>query len=58
MSRGKRTNGQTMIYKTLNRKLMIEQHEKPGVNSCDPEGLAVPTPHEDTLVTNPMISYE
>jgi hypothetical protein len=39
-----------MIYKTLHRKLKIEQHkpqEKPGVISSDPEGLAVP----DTRVT-------
>ena len=30
-----------MNYKTLHRKLKIEQHE-PGVNSCASEGLAVP----------------
>ena len=33
-----------MIYKTLNRKLKIEEHEhhsKPGMNSCAPEGLAL-----------------
>jgi len=32
----KRKKGQTTIYQTLHRKLMIEQHEpdlKPGVNS-------------------------
>jgi hypothetical protein len=31
----------TMIYKTLHRKLMIEQHESylnPVVSSCAPEG--------------------
>ena len=36
--------GQTMIYKTLHRKLRIEQHEpqyKAGVNSGVPEGLAI-----------------
>ena len=26
-SKRKRTNGQTMIYKAIHRKLMIEQHE-------------------------------
>jgi len=39
---------QTTIYKTLHRKLKIEQHEphqKPGMNSGAPEGLQVPTPH-------------
>jgi len=33
--------GQTMIFKTLNGKLKIEQHEphyKPGMNTCAPEG--------------------
>jgi hypothetical protein len=36
----KRKKGRTMIYKTLHRKLKIEQHEpykKPGVNSGAPE---------------------
>ena len=40
--------GQTTIYKTLHRKLKIEKHEphqKSGVNSGAPEGLAVPAPH-------------
>jgi len=27
MTKRKRTKGQTMIYKTLHRKLKIEQHE-------------------------------
>jgi hypothetical protein len=33
--------GQTTIYKTLHKKLKIEQHKphlKPGVNSGPPEG--------------------
>ena len=30
--------GTTMIYKTLHRKLNIELHEKPGLNSGGPEG--------------------
>jgi hypothetical protein len=37
-----------MIYKTLHRKLKIEQHkpyQKPGVNSGVPDVLAVPAPH-------------
>jgi hypothetical protein len=33
-----------MVYKTLHRKLKIEQHEKPDVNADAPEGLAVPYP--------------
>jgi len=44
----------TMIYKTLHRKLKIEQHEshyKSGVNSGAPEGLAVPGPHVTPFVT-------
>jgi hypothetical protein len=38
---GKKTKGQTMIYKVAHRKLKIEQHElykEPGVNSGVPEG--------------------
>ena len=31
-----------MIYKTLHRKLKIEQHEEPGVNSGVLEETAVP----------------
>jgi len=41
MTKTKRTKGQTTIYKTLHRKLKIEQHEphkKPGVNSAPHEG--------------------
>ena len=37
----KTTKEQTKIYKTLHRKIKIEQQEpypKPGVNSCPPEG--------------------
>jgi hypothetical protein len=37
-----------MIYKTLHRKLKIEQHkpyQKPGVNSGVQDVLAVPAPH-------------
>ena len=40
-----RTKVQTTIYKTLHRKLKIEQrepHKKPSVNSGAPEWLAVP----------------
>jgi hypothetical protein len=39
---------QTMIYKTLHRKLKIEQresHEEPRMISGAPEGLEVPAPH-------------
>jgi hypothetical protein len=41
------SKGQTIIYKTLHRKLKIEQHEfrkNLGVNSDVPEGQAVPAP--------------
>ena len=46
------TKGQTTIYKTLHRKLNIEQQipTKPGVNSDAPEGLAVPAPHVAPVV--------
>jgi hypothetical protein len=40
-------NGQTMIYKTLHRKLIIKQHEpykKPVLNSRAMEGEAIPAP--------------
>ena len=45
MTKRKRTKGQTTIYKTLHKKLKIDQHEphqKPGMNSSAPEGQAVP----------------
>ena len=45
--RDKRTN-QTLIYKTQDRKLQIEQHEphlSPALKSGAPEGLAVPARH-------------
>jgi len=45
MVKRKRTNGQAMIYKTLQRKQKNEQYElhyKPGLNSGAPEGLSVP----------------
>ena len=38
MVKRKKTKGQTMIYKILHRKLMIEQHE---VKAAAPEGFAV-----------------
>jgi hypothetical protein len=38
MAKRKKTKGQTMIYKILHRKLMIEQH---GVKAAAPEGFAV-----------------
>jgi hypothetical protein len=38
----KTTKEQTMIYKTLHRKLKVEPHKPPiiqiGLNSCAPEG--------------------
>ena len=45
MAKRKMTKVQTMIHKTLHKKLKIEQHErhkKPRMNSGTPEGLAVP----------------
>jgi len=36
-----RTKGQTMIYKTLHRRVKIKQqkyHKNPGVGSCAPAG--------------------
>ena len=47
MAKGKRTKGQARIYKTLHRKLKIEQHEshyKPRVKSGASKDLAVPAP--------------
>jgi hypothetical protein len=41
MDNRKRTKGQTMIYKTLHRKLQIDQdepHKKSAVNAGAPEG--------------------
>jgi hypothetical protein len=41
MEKRKRTKGQRMMYKTVHRKLTIEQHKshlKPGVNSGAVEG--------------------
>jgi hypothetical protein len=48
MEKRKRTKGQTTIYKTLHRKLKIEQHEipqKPGDELSAPEGLTVAALH-------------
>jgi hypothetical protein len=38
MTKRRRTTGQTMIYKTLHRKLKIEQHKIHDMNSCALEG--------------------
>ena len=48
MDKRKRTKGQTTIYKTLHRKIKIEQHEipqKPGDELSAPEGLTVAALH-------------
>jgi hypothetical protein len=60
MFKRKRTKGQTMIYRTLQRHLNCEQHEphkKPGMNLYVPEGLSVPAalvvpvnPYDELLV--------
>jgi len=57
-----------MIYKTLHRKLKIEQHnphQKPDLNARVQEGQAVPAPQvapvlliHVTLSTNPVISHD
>jgi hypothetical protein len=50
MTERKRRNWQTMIYKTLHRKLQLEQYEphwKVGVNSGAPEALANPSVIDD-----------
>ena len=64
MNKKKHSKVETMIYKGLHRKLKIEQkvpYYKPGVNSGDPEGRAVPAPRGTrrvTLVTNLMMNHE
>jgi hypothetical protein len=45
MDKRKRRKEQTMIYKTLNRKLKIECHQYQGMKSGASEKLAVPSPH-------------
>ena len=48
MTKGKRAKGQATIYKTLHRKLKIEQHEPHLKQRVDTGGLersAVPAPH-------------
>ena len=47
MAKGKRTKGQTMIYKTLHRKQKIEQHE-PHENLGR---INVPEKGEQSLIT-------
>ena len=49
-----KTEGRTKIYKTLHRKLKLEQfesHPNPGMKSCAPEGWAVPAPPVATVVS-------
>ena len=53
MAKRKGTKEQTIIYKTLHRKVKIELHEphlKPEVNSGVSEGLEVPAPHVTPIV--------
>jgi hypothetical protein len=45
MDTRKRRKEQTMIYKTLHRKLKINCHQYQWVKSCSSEKLAVPSPH-------------
>ena len=54
MVKRKTTKRQTMIYKTLHRKLTIERHEprkKTGVNSGASKGLPVPVPPVASVVS-------
>jgi len=50
MKKEKRTNNdlQNITQKTQNQATLIPL--KPGVNSCAPEGLAVPAPHATPVV--------
>ena len=55
MAKRKRTQGQTMIYKALHRKLKIESHElhlNPRVNTGATEGLPVPAQNIFTIFPN------
>ena len=50
----KKTNRQVIVNKKQHRKLKTEQHEphqKLGLISCAPEGLADPAPHVAPVVT-------
>jgi hypothetical protein len=54
MDKRKGTKSQTMIYKTIHRKLKIERHEshwRPGLNSGAPEGLAIHAPQLKPVVS-------
>ena len=61
----KRTKGQTMIYKTLHRKLKIEQHKPTktgGFLRCplfvrESSPCSTSDTRRVTLVTNPVISH-
>jgi hypothetical protein len=49
----KRTKWETMVYKTLNRKLKIEKrepHDKSRVNSGTQKWITVPAPHVIPIV--------
>ena len=62
----KKTKEPIVIYKTLHRKLQIEQHKhhlKPRMNSCYVSGrvsrsCSTSGTHRVTLVTNSVISHE
>ena len=61
MTNGKRTKGKTMIYKTLHRKLKIEQQntfENWGYELGCSERVSSYSFTSDTPVTNPVISHE
>ena len=51
MVKRKKNKEQTLIYKTLHRKLKIEQHRTPLKMEGDADGLAVPA----SLVTPVML---
>ena len=50
MAKRKSTKGQTTIYKTLDRNLKTNPTENRGVNSGNPEGLAVLASHMTSVV--------
>ena len=60
MAKRKRTKGSTTIYKTLHRKLKIEQHEShlsSGMNLGAPEGKDVPAPHVAHMLTGIIVIH-
>jgi hypothetical protein len=57
MANRKSTKGQTRTYKSLHRKLKIEQHLKQVVNSGAPVGQEVPAPSVLHVITRVTLVY-